>query len=167
MFAYWIGEHQQGSIISDLYESRHATVKELKLNGSIISYSSKLSNAFNDHFSTIGPRLANEIPPHDNNDYLSHINDINVNHNKFSFSSTSSTSKQTRITSWILPGPLLSWQPTWKGRFHQQVCRATWKSFLLLIFFRDENKVKWIMWKEKMLGNPPFWTVESFRMSLT
>ena len=24
MFAYWIGEHQQGSMISDLYESRHA-----------------------------------------------------------------------------------------------------------------------------------------------
>ena len=47
----------------------------------------------------------------------------------------------TRITTWILPGPLLSWQPTWKGRFHQQVCRATWKSFLLQIFFRDENKV--------------------------
>ena len=22
-------------------------------------------------------------------------------------------------------GPLLSWQPTWKGPFHQQVCRAT------------------------------------------
>ena len=66
-------------------------MKELKLNGSSISYSSKLSNAFNDHFSTIGPRLANEIPPNDNNDYLSYINDINVNHNKFSFSSTSSS----------------------------------------------------------------------------
>jgi len=37
----------------------------------------------------------------------------------------------TRITSWILPGPLLSKQPTCKGRFHQQVCQATWKSFLL------------------------------------
>ena len=23
MFAYWIGEHQQGSTISNLYESRH------------------------------------------------------------------------------------------------------------------------------------------------
>ena len=30
-------------------------VKELKLNGSIISNSSELSNASNDHFSTIGP----------------------------------------------------------------------------------------------------------------
>ena len=52
---------------------------------------------------------------------------------------------KTRITLWILPGPLLSWQPTWKGRFHQQVCRATWKFFLLQIFLRDENKVLWIM----------------------
>ena len=49
--------------------------------------------------------------------------------------------EETRITSWILPGPLLSWQSTWKGRFPQQVCRATWKSFLMQIFFRDENKV--------------------------
>ena len=42
-------------------------VKELRLNGSIISNSSELSNAFNDHFSTIGPRLANEILPNNNN----------------------------------------------------------------------------------------------------
>ena len=42
-------------------------VKELRLNGSIISNSSELSNAFNDHFSTIEPRLANEILPNNNN----------------------------------------------------------------------------------------------------
>ena len=58
----------------------------MRLNGSIISNSSELSNAFNDHFSTIGPCLANEIPPNDNND-LSYINNINLNHHKFSFSS--------------------------------------------------------------------------------
>ena len=46
---------------------QQTTFKELKLNGSIISNSSELSNAFIDHFSTIGPRLANEIPPNDNN----------------------------------------------------------------------------------------------------
>ena len=63
----------------------------MRLNGSIISNSSELSNAFNDHFSTIGPRLANEIPPNDNNNDLSYINNINVNHSKFSFSSTSSS----------------------------------------------------------------------------
>ena len=47
---------------------------------------SELSNAFNDHFSTIGLRLANEIPPIANNN-SSYINNINVNNNKFSFSS--------------------------------------------------------------------------------
>ena len=75
------------------HTSRHTnstTVKELKLDVSIISNSSELSNAFNDHFSTTGPRPANEIPPNDNNNDLSYINNINVNHNKFSFSSTSS-----------------------------------------------------------------------------
>ena len=71
--------------------TNNTTVKELKLNGSIISNSSELSNAFNGHFSTIGPRLANEIPPNDNNNDLSYINNINVNHNKSSFSSTSSS----------------------------------------------------------------------------
>ena len=66
-------------------------MKELKLNGSIISNSSELSNAFKDHFSTTCPRLANEGPPNDNNDDLSYFNNINVNHPKFSFSSTSSS----------------------------------------------------------------------------
>ena len=47
--------------INDLTSRRtsNTTVKELKLNGSIISNASELSNAFNDHFSTIGPRLTN------------------------------------------------------------------------------------------------------------
>ena len=47
--------------------TNNTTVKELKLNGSIISNSSELPNAFNDYFSTVGPRLADEIPPNDNN----------------------------------------------------------------------------------------------------
>ena len=51
----------------------NTTVKELKLNDAIISNSSELSNAFNDHFSTIGPRLANEIPSIANNN-SSYIN---------------------------------------------------------------------------------------------
>ena len=72
--------------------TNNTTVKELKLNGSIISNSSELSNAFNDHLSTIGPRLADEIPPNDNNNNdLNYINNINVNHNKFSFSSSTSS----------------------------------------------------------------------------
>ena len=77
--------------ISELTSRRtnNTTVKEFKLNGSIISNSSELSNAFKDHFSTIGPRLAIEIPPNDSNNDLIYINNINVNYNKFSFSSTS------------------------------------------------------------------------------
>ena len=39
----------------------------------------------------MGPRLANEIPLNDNNNDLSYINNINVNNNKFSFSSTNSS----------------------------------------------------------------------------
>ena len=58
---------------------------------SIVSNSSELSNAFNDYFSPVGPRLANEIPPNYNNNDLSYINNINVNNKKFSFSSTSSS----------------------------------------------------------------------------
>ena len=41
-------------------------------------------------FQQLGPAVANEIPPNDDNNDLSYINNINVNHNKFSFSSTSS-----------------------------------------------------------------------------
>lgn len=65
----------------------NTTVKELKLNDTIISNSSELSDAFNDHFSTIGPRLANEIPLTAENN-SSYINNIKVNNNNFSFSST-------------------------------------------------------------------------------
>ena len=45
----------------------NTTVKELKLNDVIISNPSEFSNALNDHFSTIGPRLGNENPPIANN----------------------------------------------------------------------------------------------------
>ena len=64
----------------------NTTVKELKLSDAVISNPSELSNAFNNHFATIGPRLANEIPSIANNN-SSYINNMNVNNNKFSFSS--------------------------------------------------------------------------------
>ena len=64
----------------------NTTVKELKLNYAVISNSGELSNAFNDHFSAVGPRLGNEIPTIANNN-SSYTNNINVNNNKFSFSS--------------------------------------------------------------------------------
>ena len=82
---------ETGQTINELTSRRtnNTTAKELKLNGSIISNSSELSNAFNDHFSTTGPRLANKIPPNDNNIDFSYVNNVNVNNNKFSFSSAS------------------------------------------------------------------------------
>ena len=45
-----------GQTINELTSccTNNTTAKELKLNGSIISNSSELSNAFNDHFSTTG-----------------------------------------------------------------------------------------------------------------
>ena len=39
-----------------------SSVKEFSLNGVSIISLTALSNAFNDHFSTIGPKLASEIP---------------------------------------------------------------------------------------------------------
>ena len=79
--------------IKDLTSRRtnNTTLRELKLNGSIISNSSELSNAFNDHFSAIGSRLANEIPPNDNNNDFSYINNTDVNNNNFRSSSNSSS----------------------------------------------------------------------------
>ena len=41
--------------------TNNTTVKELKLNGSLISNSSELSNVFDDHVSTTGLHLANEV----------------------------------------------------------------------------------------------------------
>ena len=38
MFAYWIGEHQQGSMISDLYESRHPSSVRIGTQGLFCPY---------------------------------------------------------------------------------------------------------------------------------
>ena len=38
------------------------TVKDVKVNDISIRNSNEISNAFNEHFSTVGPRLAREIP---------------------------------------------------------------------------------------------------------
>ena len=39
-----------------------SSVKELSPNGVSMTNSTALSNTFDDHFSTIGPKLASEIP---------------------------------------------------------------------------------------------------------
>ena len=51
-------------IISELRSKRSkcSSIKEIVHNGTSIINPDKLSNAFNDHFSSIRPRLANEIP---------------------------------------------------------------------------------------------------------
>jgi hypothetical protein len=51
-------------IVNDLTsrKSKRRSVRELNLKGNPISNPSDLSNAFNEHFSTIGPKLASEIP---------------------------------------------------------------------------------------------------------
>ena len=56
------------------------------MNDIIISNSSELSTDLIDYFSTCQPQLANEIHP--KIIFLGYINNINVNNNKFSFSST-------------------------------------------------------------------------------
>ena len=58
-------------IIHDL-TSRKAvilSIREINLNGTSISESSDLSRAFNDHFSSIGPKPANDIPLSNNNSH--------------------------------------------------------------------------------------------------
>ena len=50
-------------IIHDLTSRKavNLSIREINLNGTSVSESSDLSNAFNDHFSSIGPKLANDI----------------------------------------------------------------------------------------------------------
>ena len=58
-------------IINDLTSRKavNSSIREINLNGTSISESSNLSNAFNDHFSSIGPKIANDIPLSNNNDH--------------------------------------------------------------------------------------------------
>ena len=43
-------------------KSNTCSIKELIVNGVSINKTTNLANVFNEHFSTIGPKLANEIP---------------------------------------------------------------------------------------------------------
>ena len=77
--------------IKDLTSSKavHSTIREINLNGTFISESSALSNAFNDHLSSIRPKLANDIPLSNNNDqcHREYVKGIN---NRFEFRLTDS-----------------------------------------------------------------------------
>ena len=70
-------------------QKNNASVKELKLNENSVTNSHELSNAFNDHFSTIGTKLANEVPlVTDGSSYADYIVSSD---NKFIFSPISSS----------------------------------------------------------------------------
>ena len=49
-----------------------------------------MSNAFNDHFSSIGPKLANDIPLSNNNDHCDHREYVKGINNSFEFRPTDS-----------------------------------------------------------------------------
>ena len=56
--------HKMGQVINELtsHKSGRSSVKELSLNGVSITNLTALSNTFDDHFSTTGPKLACKIP---------------------------------------------------------------------------------------------------------
>ena len=59
-------------------------IREINLIGTSISESFNLSNTFNDHFSSIGPKLANDIPLPNNNDHC-HRKYVKGVNNRFEF----------------------------------------------------------------------------------
>ena len=65
-------------------------VKEVKVKDIPICNSNEISNDFNEHFSTIGPRLAREIPLTSDKESI-YLNNIPENFNKFCFLLTSTS----------------------------------------------------------------------------
>ena len=65
-------------------------VKEVKVNDISIGNSNEISNTFNEHFATIGPKLACEIPS-TSDEVSTYLNNFPVNFNKFSFRPTTSS----------------------------------------------------------------------------
>ena len=58
--------------------------------------SNEISNTFNEHFATIGPKLACEIPS-TSDEVSTYLNNFPVNFNKFSFRPTTSSSVFTLL----------------------------------------------------------------------
>ena len=50
---------------------------EIDLNGDLINYPNKIADAFNEHFSNIGPKLADEIGK-GNRSYVDYLSDYNI-----------------------------------------------------------------------------------------
>jgi len=65
-------------------------VKEVKVNDISICDSNEISNAFNEHFSTIGPRLAREIPLTSDEESV-YLYFVPENYNKFCFRPTTTS----------------------------------------------------------------------------
>ena len=90
-------EHKNGSrrtwqTISELTscKSNNPSIEELIVNGVSINETTDLANAFNEHFSTIGPKVANEIPSAANGD-KSCLEYLNITDQRFCFTPTNSS----------------------------------------------------------------------------
>ena len=71
-------------------KSNTYSIKEVIVNGVSINKTTDLANAFNEHFSTIGPKLANEIPTEANGD-KSCLEYLNITDQRFCFTPTNSS----------------------------------------------------------------------------
>jgi hypothetical protein len=85
-------------IINELLskKSKNCSVTEIVHNGTSIYNSNDLSDAFNDHFSSVGPRLANEIPH--NEDCPSHLDYLSDSDGRFELNTTSSSNVCTLLS---------------------------------------------------------------------
>ena len=70
-------------------KSNKLSVKELVIDGVSITNSPDLSDAFNEHFSTVGPKLADEIPLL-NNQNNNHLEYLSATDKRFQFSAINS-----------------------------------------------------------------------------
>ena len=71
-------------------KSNTSSIKELIVNGVSINKTTDLANAFNEHFSTIGPKLADEIPSEANGDKRC-LEYLNITDQRFCFIPTNSS----------------------------------------------------------------------------
>ena len=71
-------------------KSNTLSIKELIVNGVSVNKSTDLANAFNEHFSTVGPKLANQIPSAANGD-KSCLQYLNITDQRFCFTPTNSS----------------------------------------------------------------------------
>ena len=79
--------------------SRHQSnqiVKDVKVNDISICNSNQISNVFNKHFSTNGPRLAREIPLTSDKESI-YLKNITENYNKFCFRPTTTSDVFTHL----------------------------------------------------------------------